>query len=301
MVAGKIQELFLPTDIEQMANPQPADIKSPGSTSAEGYVIRSVINQALFEIRSPIGRYTNMAIMATIIFSVLASMMGTVDGISGDARHAIQVIEYSATALFAIEYFARLFTARMPARYALSFYGLVDLATILPILFAGNAYLAIRLLRIFRLIKLLRYLRAFRAILASMRDVYETILIVIATILVILLVSGNLIYILEPEVISNAFDGCWWSLVTMTTVGYGDIVPQTIAGKLVAAVLMLTGISMFAMLTATISVKISQSIEHSYLCTDCGSKISGSYLYCPHCGISKKKSDHASAQRQENI
>lgn len=246
--------------------------------------IRGQINKALFEINNPIGRITNLGIMTLIILSVIVSMVGTVDSLDETTLAMIHKFEVFVTLMFALEYILRLFSARMPFRYATGFYGLVDLCTVLPLFIFGNTYLAIRLLRIVRLLKLLRYLRAFRSLISSMRDVIETILIVIVAIAILILAAGNLIHIIEPETFSNAFEGCYWSLVTMTTVGYGDIVPKTWTGRVIASVLMLFGISLFAMLTATISVRIARSVDEKRKCTNCGLSINVEYNFCPQCG-----------------
>lgn len=224
--------------------------------------LRARLNRWLFDLSSPAGRRTNAALMIVIIVSVIIGMLGTITHLAEQWKAWFYTVEVGVICLFMIEYITRLLTARRPLSYALSFYGLVDLATLLPLLILGDANTAIRLLRVFRLLKLIRYLRALQLFIASLRDVFEIVAVVISAISIIVLVAGNLIYLLEPENITNAFEGCWWSLVTMTTVGYGDIVPHSAAGRILASVLIMVGISIFAMLTGVISVKISQSLAY---------------------------------------
>lgn len=221
------------------------------------------LNRALFDIDCPLGKAVNITSMLIIVFSVGLSMVNTLDSISQTQRFIIHSIEISVTVVFTVEYFLRLISARRPMAYALSFYGLIDLLTWLPLLFFGDFTLAIRLLRIMRLLKLIRYLRALHLFLSSIQDVVDSLLVVICGIIIIILVCGNLIHVVEPETFQDAFVGSWWGLVTMTTVGYGDVVPQTGVGKFIAACLMMSGITMFAMLTATISVKIASVLKKS--------------------------------------
>lgn len=264
-----------------MDRPQPQVQPSPLQHRGE---LRTLINRALFDLNSRIGRATNIVGMSIIILSVFLAMIGTLGTIAPEVRFIIQLIEFSATALFAAEYFLRLWSAHRPWRYALSFYGIVDLMTWLPLLLIGDVTLAIRMLRILRLLKLLRYLRALELFLRSMRDVLDIVLILVIAIIIIALIAGNLIFFLEPETFSNAFVGTWWALVTMTTVGYGDMVPQTVGGKIEAAALMLMGISLFALLTGTISVKVAQMLKRNHNCLRCSRGINSEYRYCPHCG-----------------
>jgi voltage-gated potassium channel len=220
------------------------------------------LNRALFDLDCPLGRLVNISSMMLIVFSVALSMISTLDTITEEQQLYIESIELIATVIFGIEYLLRLLSARKPLQYAFSFYGLIDLLTWLPLLFFGDVTLAIRLLRIMRLLKLIRYLRALHLFMSSIQDVVDSLLVVVCGICVVILVTGNLIHLVEPQNFPNAFIGSWWALVTMTTVGYGDLVPTTGLGKFIAACLMMTGITMFAMLTATISVKISSVFKN---------------------------------------
>ncbi len=253
--------------------------------------LKRSLNRALFDLKTPLGRRTNTIGMVVIVLSVILSMVGTLQQIDSRIRELIRVVEFSVTILFAIEYLLRLWVARKPKSYLFSFLGLVDLLTWLPIVFGADPYLALRLLRILRLLKLLRYLGALRLFLASLRNVLDIILVVLATIGMIALIGGNAIYLLEPDTFENAFAGTWWGFVTMTTVGYGDMVPHSAEGKVVATILMLIGISIFALLTGTISVKISHLLVNSRDCIHCGHTISGDYSFCPYCGNAQKETE----------
>lgn len=145
----------------------------------------------------------------------------------------------------------------------------MDLLSWLPLLLIGDASVSIRLLRVLRLLKLMRYLRAMGLFLASLRDVLDLVLIVVAAIVVIAVIAGNLMHLIEPQTFANAFIGSWWGVVTMTTVGYGDLVPVTALGKTAAAALMILGITLFALLTATISAKVNQALGQRERCDAC--------------------------------
>ncbi len=246
--------------------------------------LRARLNRHLFDLGTREGQRTNRMIMLMIVASVLVSMAGTVPDLAPALQSSITTFEYVVSGLFALEYLLRLYAARDPKRYALSIYGFVDLASFLPMFLFSDPGLAVRLLRVLRLLKLVRYLRALQLFLVSLADVADIVLVVAAAIFLLVLVGGNLIYTLEPGHFGNAFRGAWWALVTMTTVGYGDIVPETSAGKLLAAVLMLLGLALFAMLTGTISVKIAHALSYHRQCWKCHRHISQEFRYCPYCG-----------------
>jgi len=247
------------------------------------------LNTLLFEIRSPQGRWCNMAIMGLIVASVLISMAGTVAGIDSRLRNIIYHFEIIITWLFAIEYVLRVYAARRPRAYVFGFYGMVDLLTILPLLLIGDPNLALRLLRVLRLIKVVRYMQALRLFLASMSDTLEILGAVFGAIILGAILAGNLVYALEPETFPDAFSGAWWGIVTMTTVGYGDIVPHSLAGKAVAVALMVIGISMFAMVTGVVSVKVARSLHNSVTCDGCHMNIDPQFTYCPFCAMQQSK------------
>lgn len=246
--------------------------------------VRRWLNTALFELRSPLGRRVNLIGATLIVISVVVSMVDTLSGISPSSREALKLFEHAVTLVFMGEYLLRLWAAHRPWSYFLSFYGMVDLLTWLPLFLTGDSELAIRLLRIFRILKLLRYLRALQLFLMSLADVLDTVLVVVFSIIIVAIVGGNVIHHLEPETFGNAFKGAWWALVTMTTVGYGDLVPASLAGKMLASALMLSGIALFALLTGTVSVKVAHLLDHNRPCVRCHNRISQEHLYCPYCG-----------------
>lgn len=258
---------------------------APSSREKEKHPLLLWLNTALFDLDSQLGRTVNICSMVVISLSVALSMVGTLDVITDSQRHIIQVIEILVTVGFAVEYFLRLVAANRPKAYFFGFYGIIDLLTWLPLLFFGDVNLAIRLLRVMRLLKLIRYLRAMHLFLSSLQETIDTLIVVVCAIVIIILLSGNLIYAVEPETFPDAFLGSWWALVTMTTVGYGDIVPHTGLGKFIAAGLMLSGITLFAMLTATISVKIASVLNQEKPGKGALQETLKNYNFCPNCGL----------------
>ncbi len=248
-------------------------------------MIKETLHTALFDLDSRLGKWTNLIGMAVIILSVIISMIGTLDQLNENTKHIIDQIELWVTLIFASEYLLRVFVARKSMAYIFSFYGIIDLMAWLPLLFSADPVFALRLLRILRLLKLLRYLKAIHLFLTSLRDVVDVIAIVLTTIAMIALIGGNVIYYLEPEHFENSFIGTWWGFVTMTTVGYGDMVPHSAGGKVVATVMMLIGIAIFALLTGTISVKINNLLGKEKSCVSCNRTIAISDDYCQHCGV----------------
>jgi len=244
---------------------------------------RNALNVMLFDVHSKIGRTVNLNITLLIVASVLVSMIGTMPALEPLWIDRIQQLEIIVTFVFAIEFAARCYAARSARAYIFSFYGIVDLLSILPMLLIGDPNVAIRMLRVLRLLKLVRYLRAMRLFISTMRDTMEMLLMVFGCIALGAVLAGNLIYTLEPETFKSAFEGAWWGIVTMTTVGYGDVVPHTLAGRFVAVCLMVVGICMFAAVTGVVSIKIARAVHHGVKCSGCGKSIAPEFPYCPYC------------------
>ncbi|MDX8407344.1 MAG: ion transporter [Mariprofundaceae bacterium] len=242
-----------------------------------------MLNTMLFEVHSPLGRRVNMSIMLLIVISVLVSMTGTIKGLEQIWSDRIRLMEEWVTMVFAAEFLMRCYAARNMRAYLFSFYGIVDMLAIVPMLLIGDPNIAIRLLRIVRLLKLVRYLRALRLFVSSMRDTLAMMSVVVGAIALGAILAGNVIYAIEPETFSSAFEGAWWGIVTMTTVGYGDVVPHSLAGRAVAVALMVVGICMFAAVTGIVSVRIARAVHHGVECPRCGKAIAPEFPYCPWC------------------
>ncbi len=257
---------------------QPDTVHMPANS------LRMRINSLLFVTQTGPGRMVNNLILASIILAVTASMLNTVDAIHQTWGEWINRLEFYLLIVFAFEYAARVYSARKRWQYIRSFNGIVDLATILPLFLTGSSFVLIRLLRLIRVIRVAISFPVVRALFASLKGSASLLLGVLGSIGLISVMVGNIIYIVEPQTFSNAFEGIWWSLVTMSTVGYGDLVPHSAPGKIIGAGLIMSGICMFAMITAVISVRVGRMANNMATCCNCNHGISEDLPFCPHCG-----------------
>jgi voltage-gated potassium channel len=207
-------------------------------------------------------------------------------------------IEWAFTAIFTVEYVMRLMAVRRPLRYAFSFYGLVDLLAILPTYFSfffpGSQSLlvirALRLLRVFRILKLTHFVGEARLLVAAMRASARKIVVFIGVVMTIMLIAGSLMYLIEGE--ENGFTSIpvsiYWAVVTMSTVGFGDIVPHTVLGRVVASFLMILGYAIIAVPTGIVTVELSAAARASTNTQSCPTCGAGSHdndaRHCKFCG-----------------
>jgi len=245
--------------------------------------VRKFLNSFLFDLHTTRGKVTNAVMLAIIMLAVLLSMLGTINGIKAQWGTQISELERWVLMVFAMEYVCRVYAARNRWQYIRSFYGMIDLLTVLPLFIVGDSYVLVRLLRLARVIRVAISFPVVRALFISLKGSLQLLLGVLGTIGLISVLVGNMIYILEPQTFADAFEGTWWSLVTMSTVGYGDFVPKTSTGKTLAVSLIMAGICMFAMVTAVVSVKVGRMVTHMNRCMSCDRGIAPDYTFCPHC------------------
>lgn len=252
---------------------------------------REQLDLHLNDIHSGFTCYINVALTVVILLSVLCSMGVTIKGLAVQDYEYLHIVEYVCVAIFSIEFLLRLYSAPSRWAYLRSPFGIIDLLAIVPVFFLGNGEtLALRLIRtiaLLRMVKLLRYAEDVQVLLQSLRKSAMILTVLLGGIVLLALFSGNLIYMLEPENFHSAFDGAWWSLVTMSTVGYGDYVPHTFTGKVVAGGEMIIGISLFASVTGLVSLRISdatKALERAD-CKACRYSVERKSHYCSHCGI----------------
>jgi voltage-gated potassium channel len=216
------------------------------------------------------------------------------------AQHGrmLNIVEWFFTVLFSVEYLLRILSLGHPAKYARSFYGVVDLISVLPtylsLLFPGSQYLMIirvlRLLRIFRVLKLAQYLNEAEYLLKAMRASFRKISIFLFAVLTLVLIFGSLLYIIEGDEggFTSIGISCYWAITTLTTVGYGDISPQSPLGRAVASIIMVLGYGVIAVPTGIVTAELVSPIVgavSTQACPDCGAeKHSYDARYCKHCG-----------------
>ncbi|MCH1919712.1 ion transporter [Shewanella sp. A3A] len=260
--------------------------------------LKKKLREVIFGTETPAGRHFDLALIACIICSVALVYLDTVAEIHQAYGTWIYLLEWLFTLIFTVEYGLRLYCSTNPLRYSLSFYGIVDLLSILPsylaLFFPGaNMTLVIRVLRlfrIFRVLKLLRYLSEGNMLLRAMLESSRKVFIFFFSVSLIVMVLSAVMYVIEGP--ANGFTSIpksvYWTIVTITTVGYGDITPQTSLGQAIAAFTMLLGYSIIAIPTGILTAEIGQEINRNRdlrRCANCLKK--GHELaahYCDNCG-----------------
>ena len=237
----------------------------------------------IFEADTPAGKRFDVTLIAVIVISILAVMLESVEGIAVRYGAALRVVEWTITAFFTIEYILRLACVERPANYARSFFGVIDLLAILPsflsLVFPGSQSLVVirglRLLRVMRIFKLAGFLGQANLLLVALRGSRRKILVFLATVLLLDLIAGSAMYLIEGAEggFTSIPRSVYWAIVTMTTVGYGDIAPVTVPGQMLAALVMLLGYAILAVPTGIVTAEIVEQIRPREITT----------RSCPHC------------------
>jgi len=270
--------------MEEMQQAAVAEQSSSDQAARQTRQFRKVVNRFMFDMKTTGGKVVNYGTFLLIVASVSISMLNTIPEIHDVWGDRIVTVQILVLYVFLVEYLLRIYSANDRRKYVLGIYGIVDFLTVLPILFGGPGTAIIRLLRLFRIIKLAQYFPVLTTLLRSVSDATNMILAVLATIFAVSVFSGNLAYMFEPETFHNAFVGTWWSLVTMSTVGYGDLVPHSSAGMVLGGVLILVGICVVAMMTAVIAVRVGRMVNMTNICFGCDKPVSPEFKFCPYCG-----------------
>jgi voltage-gated potassium channel len=257
-----------------------------GATEADRQIApwRERLRVIIFEADTPAGKAFDVSLLVAIVASVAAVMLDSVAPIRAEYGHALDVAEWVFTVLFTIEYLLRLVSVPNPWHYARSFFGVVDLLAILPtylsLLVPGAEHLlvirALRLLRIFRVFKLGRFLGEASILTRALAQSRHKVTVFFGTIAILVTILGTAMYLIEGE--ENGFTSIptsvYWAVVTMTTVGYGDIAPHTVLGKALATLVMILGYSIIAVPTGIVTAEIVESaVGARRLTTRC----------CPQC------------------
>ncbi|QSQ14353.1 ion transporter [Myxococcus landrumensis] len=259
---------------------------------------RARLHTVIFEADTPAGKAFDVALLWVIVFSVAAVMLESVAAVRVQYATALSVAEWAFTVIFALEYALRLVAVRRPLDYMRSFFGVVDLMAILPsflsVFFPGAQTLLVirvlRLLRVFRVLKLGHLLGQAEVLMTALRASRAKITVFLGVVLSIAVIMGALMYMVEGE--RHGFDSIprsmYWAIVTMTTVGFGDITPKTVLGQFIASVLMIMGYGILAVPTGIVSVELanaSRMLPDTQACPGCGKQ--GHDLdarYCKACG-----------------
>lgn len=252
----------------------------------------------IYRSDTPAGRVFDLFLIVVILAAVLAVMLESVPEYHAAAGPAFKALEWLLTALFTVEYALRLYCVAQPLRYARSFFGVVDLLSILPaylsLLFPGAESLLVvrllRVLRIFRILKLVRYMEEASNLLRALRQSLRKILVFYLFVLALVVIFGSVAYVVEGP--ANGFTSIprsiYWAIVTVTTTGYGDITPKSALGQFLASFVMVTGYAVIAVPTGIFSAEVFRQMirrTDERQCVHCGEiGHEPQARYCHHCG-----------------
>lgn len=266
----------------------------------QGWRLRLYI--IIFEADTVAGRRFDQMLFLLIGLSLVVIMADSFDPWSHDYRFTFSILEWGFTLLFTVEYILRLLCVKRPWRYATSFYGVVDLLAVLPtyaaFFFPDLAFLigvrTLRLLRIFRVFKMTHFMKEYLMLARALRASFRKILVFLSVVLLIVLVMGTIMYVVEGPAngFSNIPVGVYWAITTLTTVGFGDITPQTALGRFIASLMMMLGWGVLAVPTGIITMEMSiaqramAKLVTTRTCQEClteGHEVDAKY--CKQCGV----------------
>lgn len=249
----------------------------------------------VFEADTFLGKLFDVVLLIGILLSVLAVMLESVTSIRQEYGEELYILEWVFTILFTAEYLLRIYISHQPKKYIFSFYGIIDLLSVLPtylsvFIIGAQSFLvirSIRLLRVFRVLKMVRYLGEASTLMTALRASRAKIIVFIGAVFSLTVILGTIMYMIEGG--KNGFSSIpksiYWAVVTLTTVGYGDIAPATTLGQIVATAIMILGYGIIAVPTGIVSAEITQQsqIADNQKRTD--------VTYCDECGAMAKRAD----------
>ena len=261
--------------------------------------LRKKLYEIIFEADTKAGKAFDIVLFIAILLSIFLAMLNSVESLHERYYEFFHYAEWFFTILFTIEYVLRIYVVDKPFKYIFSFYGIIDFLAVIPsylsLFITGTGYMTVvrvfRLMRIFRVLKLARYVKAGDMLSVALKNSMGKIIVFLEVMLAIVVLMGSIMYLVEgPE---NGFNNIpksiYWAIVTVTTVGYGDIAPQTVAGQTIASLLMIVGYSIIAVPTGIISseaVKTSKkTATNTQVCQNCmWDEHDDDAVYCKKCG-----------------
>jgi len=268
---------------------------------------KSKLHEIIYEADTPAGKLFDVVLLIFILASIALVMLESVNTIDDKYHKILYYGEWAVTILFSIEYIARIVTVRKPWKYIFSFYGIIDFLSTIPMYLsfalAGShalvALRALRLLRVFRILKLARYLGASNTLVQALKASRAKISVFLFAVIILSIILGTIMYLVEGEEngFSNIPKSVYWCIVTLTTVGYGDIAPQTPLGQFIASLVMILGYGIIAVPTGIVSAEYTMKRQedgdeeeqeihlNSQSCSNCLSeKHRDSAGFCYECG-----------------
>lgn len=260
--------------------------------------IRNHLYEVIFEADTRAGKLFDVGLLVVILFSIACVMIESVASIEATYHNQLKIAEWIVTAIFSIEYIMRIWVVRRPKVYIFSFYGIIDLLALLPsyltLFITGTHGLvvirALRLLRVFRILKLNRYTKEGKILTKALRQSRIKIAVFLFTVVTLVTIIGTVMYLIEGA--ENGFSSIpqsiYWAIVTLTTVGYGDISPVTPLGQFLASVVMIIGYAIIAVPTGIVTSELTKqniSKESTQVCPECLSEGHDmEAIYCSKCG-----------------
>lgn len=275
----------------------------PKMEKSKQNLLREKIFEIIFEADTPMGKLFDVLLLVVILFSVALVMLESVPAINAKYHATLVMLEWIVTIIFTIEYALRLYCVRKPWRYFFSFYGVIDLLSILPtylgLIYPSTKYLSsiriLRLFRIFRIFGLTHFMRGGSVLLIALRQSRAKIVVFLSFIILIVVVIGSIMFVIEGSHPESGFTSIptsiYWAVVTLTTVGYGDIAPVTSLGKFLASIVMVIGYGVIAVPTGIVSSEMSRAKhlneppKNTQVCSHChDSYHSDKAIFCKTCG-----------------
>ncbi|WP_443946992.1 ion transporter [Pedobacter sp. AW1-32] len=263
-------------------------------------ILRKKIYIVIFKSDTRAGKLFDVLLLVLIVLSILSVFLESVASVRDKYYQTIHILEWIFTIAFSLEYMLRIYASHKPMRYIFSFYGIVDLLSFIPtylsLFFLGMQYLVVvrsfRLLRVFRILKLTQFLYEGNILKKALKASLYKIVVFLSSVITLVTIIGTLMYIIEGE--SSGFSSIpvsiYWAIVTITTVGYGDISPQSPLGQILASILMIIGYGIIAVPTGIVSVEMSKATEAAKTrCPECNASLHNSTdRFCSNCGHRQK-------------
>lgn len=261
-------------------------------------------HEIIFEADTREGKLFDIILLVSILLSILVVVFESIPDNTAKMDHLYYILEWIFTLMFTIEYLLRIWTSRKKLSYIISLYGIIDLLSILPtylsIVFTGSHIFAVirmlRLLRVFRVLKLVQFLGASTILIESFKKSRYKISVFFLSIMILVTILGSIMYLIEgaESGFTSIPRSIYWAIVTITTVGYGDIAPATALGQFFASLIMLMGYAIIAVPTGIITSEISLASRkvktNTQVCVNCNTaNHDDDALYCKNCGTSLKQ------------
>lgn len=256
---------------------------------------KSKLHEIMYEADTPLGKWFDIVLFILIITSVILVMLESVKEIDVAYHQLLLTLEWVITIFFTIEYIARVISIKKPFKYIFSFYGIIDFISTIPLylsyIFVGSQVLlavrAFRLLRIFRILKLVQFLGEASQLKKALKASRAKIAVFIYVVLILAIIMGTLMYLIEDDKagFTSIPRSIYWAIVTLTTVGYGDIAPQTSLGQLIATIVMILGYGIIAVPTGIVTSEFTKQGEEEK------DKLHLNTQSCPSCALDGHRDD----------